>query len=100
MIAREIRYSRRTAGRRRGVQLTPMETRRDIIVRAAMLADSLGYEAFSLPEGWGLDSTLVLTEIALRTQRIKLVSRPLTVLSGPTVFCDEDPEAARRAAAP
>ena len=37
-----------TGGRRRGVALTPMETRRDVI----------GYEVFSLPEGWGLDSTL------------------------------------------
>jgi alkanesulfonate monooxygenase SsuD/methylene tetrahydromethanopterin reductase-like flavin-dependent oxidoreductase (luciferase family) len=56
-----------------------METRRDIIVRAAMLADSLGYEAFCVPEGWGLDSTLVLTEIALRTQRIRPVSGILSV---------------------
>jgi hypothetical protein len=30
-----------TAGRR-GVGLTPMETRRDVIVRAAVLADELG----------------------------------------------------------
>jgi len=56
-----------------------METRREVIVRAATLADSLGYEAFCLPEGWGLDSTLVLTEIALRTQRIRLVSGILSV---------------------
>jgi len=67
------------ADRRRGIQLTPMETRRDVIVRAAVLADSLGYESFSLPEGWGLDSTLGLTEIALRTQRIALVSGILSV---------------------
>ena len=79
MIAREICYPPRMAPRRRGVQLTPMETRRDVIVRAAMLADSLGYESFSLPEGWGFDSTLVLTEIALRTQRITLVSGILSV---------------------
>lgn len=39
-----------TAGRR-GVALTPMETRRDVIVRAAMLADELGYEVFATPEG-------------------------------------------------
>ena len=53
--------------RRRGVGLTPMETRRDVIVRTAVLADELGYEIFAVPEGWGLDSTPVLTEIALRT---------------------------------
>lgn len=65
--------------RRRGVALTPMETRHDIILRTAQLADELGYEAFTLPEGWGLDSTLLLTEAASRTRRIKLVSGILSV---------------------
>ncbi|HEX6468839.1 MAG TPA: LLM class flavin-dependent oxidoreductase [Streptosporangiaceae bacterium] len=69
----------RPAGRRRGIALTPMETRRDVIVRTARLADELGYETFALPEGWGLDSTAVLTEIALRTSRIRLVSGVLSV---------------------
>lgn len=64
---------------RRGVVLTPMETRRDLIVRAAVLAEELGYELFSVPEGWGLDSTPVLTEIALRTTRIQLASGVLSV---------------------
>ena len=67
-----------TAGRR-GVGLTPMETRRDVIVRAAVLADELGYEVFGLPEGWGLDPAQVLTEIALRTARIQLASAVLSV---------------------
>jgi alkanesulfonate monooxygenase SsuD/methylene tetrahydromethanopterin reductase-like flavin-dependent oxidoreductase (luciferase family) len=65
--------------RRRGVGLTPMETRRDIIVRTAVLADELGYEAFALPEGWGLDPAPILTEIALRTARINLASAILSV---------------------
>jgi alkanesulfonate monooxygenase SsuD/methylene tetrahydromethanopterin reductase-like flavin-dependent oxidoreductase (luciferase family) len=56
-----------------------METRRDVIVRAAMLADELGYEIFALPEGWGLDPAPVLTEIALRTSRISLASGILSV---------------------
>ena len=64
---------------RRGVGLTPMETRRDVIVRAAVLADELGYETFAVPEGWGLDSTPVLTEIALRTTRIQVASGVLSV---------------------
>jgi 5,10-methylenetetrahydromethanopterin reductase len=64
---------------RRGVALTPMETRYDIILRTAQLADELGYEAFALPEGWGLDSTLLLTEAASRTRRIKLVAGILSV---------------------
>ncbi len=67
-----------TSGRR-GVGLTPMETRRDVIVRTAVLADELGYELFAVPEGWGLDSTPVLTEIALRTARIRLASGVLSV---------------------
>jgi alkanesulfonate monooxygenase SsuD/methylene tetrahydromethanopterin reductase-like flavin-dependent oxidoreductase (luciferase family) len=49
------------------------------MVRTAMLADELGYEIFALPEGWGLDSTPVLTEIALRTARIHLASGILSV---------------------
>ena len=65
--------------RRRGVALTPMETRRDVIVRAAVLADELGYESFAVPEGWGLDSTPVLTEIALRTTGIKVAAAIVSV---------------------
>ncbi|WP_255544970.1 MULTISPECIES: LLM class flavin-dependent oxidoreductase [unclassified Frankia] len=64
---------------RRGVGLTPMETRRDVIVKAAVLAEELGYEAFAVPEGWGLDSTPIVTEIALRTSRIRLASGVLSV---------------------
>jgi alkanesulfonate monooxygenase SsuD/methylene tetrahydromethanopterin reductase-like flavin-dependent oxidoreductase (luciferase family) len=67
------------SGRRRGVALTPMETRRDVIVRTARLADELGYEAFALPEGWGLDSTPLLAEVALATRRISIVSGVLSV---------------------
>ncbi|GEM_PF-162742 len=65
--------------RRRGVALTPMETRRDVIVRAAVLADELGYEVFAVPEGWGLDAAPVLTEVALRTARIRLASGILSI---------------------
>jgi alkanesulfonate monooxygenase SsuD/methylene tetrahydromethanopterin reductase-like flavin-dependent oxidoreductase (luciferase family) len=56
-----------------------METRRDVIVRAAVLADDLGYETFAVPEGWGLDSTPVVTEIALRTTTIRVASGVLSV---------------------
>jgi alkanesulfonate monooxygenase SsuD/methylene tetrahydromethanopterin reductase-like flavin-dependent oxidoreductase (luciferase family) len=64
---------------RRGVGLTPMETRRDVIVDAAVLAEDLGYETFAVPEGWGLDSIPVVTEIALRTRRIQIASGILSV---------------------
>jgi alkanesulfonate monooxygenase SsuD/methylene tetrahydromethanopterin reductase-like flavin-dependent oxidoreductase (luciferase family) len=56
-----------------------METRRDVVVRTARLADELGYELIAVPEGWGLDSGPVLTEIALATTRIHLVSGILSV---------------------
>jgi alkanesulfonate monooxygenase SsuD/methylene tetrahydromethanopterin reductase-like flavin-dependent oxidoreductase (luciferase family) len=56
-----------------------METRREIIVNAAVLADELGYETFAVPEGWGLDSTPLVTEIALRTARIQVTSGILSV---------------------
>jgi alkanesulfonate monooxygenase SsuD/methylene tetrahydromethanopterin reductase-like flavin-dependent oxidoreductase (luciferase family) len=64
---------------RRSVGLTPMETRRQIIVEAAVLADELGYESFAVPEGWGLDSTPLITEIALRTKRIQIASAVLSI---------------------
>lgn len=67
------------ADQRRGIALTPMETRREVIVEMAILADELGYELFSVPEGWGFDSTLVLTEIALNTKQIKVMSGILSV---------------------
>jgi alkanesulfonate monooxygenase SsuD/methylene tetrahydromethanopterin reductase-like flavin-dependent oxidoreductase (luciferase family) len=67
--------------RRRGVALTPMETRRDIILQAGVLADELGYEVFTVPEGWGLDSTPVVAELALRTRRLRLVSGVLSIWS-------------------
>jgi alkanesulfonate monooxygenase SsuD/methylene tetrahydromethanopterin reductase-like flavin-dependent oxidoreductase (luciferase family) len=56
-----------------------METRRSVIVEAAQLADELGYEVVAVPEGWGLDSTIVLTEIALATSRIRPMSAILSI---------------------
>jgi 5,10-methylenetetrahydromethanopterin reductase len=64
---------------RRGIGLTPMETRRDVIVRTAALADELGYEVFSIAEGWGLDSTVLLAELATATRRITLAAGVLSV---------------------
>jgi 5,10-methylenetetrahydromethanopterin reductase len=64
---------------RRGVAVTPMETRRDVVVRAAALADELGYEVFSVAEGWGLDSTILLAELATVTRRITLAAGVLSV---------------------
>ena len=38
------------SARRRGVALTPMETRRDVIVQAAMLADELATRRYRCPK--------------------------------------------------
>jgi alkanesulfonate monooxygenase SsuD/methylene tetrahydromethanopterin reductase-like flavin-dependent oxidoreductase (luciferase family) len=84
---------------RRGVGLTPMETRRDVIVRAAVLAEELGYEIFALPEGWGLDAVPVLTEIAVRTARINLASGVLSVWGRTPAMLAIDRRHATRSAA-
>lgn len=49
-----------------------METRRPVILRLADRAESLGYDAFFVAEGWGHDAGVLLAEIATRTQRITL----------------------------
>ena len=54
---------------------------RKLYLRAAELADDLGYESFWLPEAWGYDIVPLLTEMALRTKRIKLGTSILNVFS-------------------
>lgn len=63
----------------RAIGFTPMETRRSVIVEAAELADELGYHTVQVPEAWGMDSTVVLTEIALATKRIRPMSAILSI---------------------
>ena len=54
------------------VGLTPMETRREVVVHLAERAEDLGYTGFFLAEGWGHDAGVLLAEIAMRTSRITL----------------------------
>src|SRR4051812_18394842 len=45
---------------------------RKLYLRAAELADDLGYDSFWLPEAWGYEVFPLLTEMAVRTKRIRL----------------------------
>ena len=60
------------AARRLGVTFPPMETRREILVGTAVRAEELGYDAVFVTEAWGLDALCLLTEIAVKTERIML----------------------------
>ena len=50
----------------------PLENRREQLVRLGTLADELGYEGVMFPETWAFDVPLVLAEIAMKTQRVRL----------------------------
>ncbi|MDD7940235.1 LLM class flavin-dependent oxidoreductase [Actinomycetospora lutea] len=55
-----------------GVGLTPMETRREVVVHLAQRAEELGYATFSVAEAWGWDVGVLLAEVAGATERIGL----------------------------
>jgi alkanesulfonate monooxygenase SsuD/methylene tetrahydromethanopterin reductase-like flavin-dependent oxidoreductase (luciferase family) len=61
------------------VGLTPMETRRDVVVHVATRAEELGYDAVFVAEGWAHDVSVLLAEVALATDRIGLGSGVLNV---------------------
>jgi hypothetical protein len=54
---------------------------RKTYLKAAQLADDLGYESFWVPEAWGYDAFPLITEMALRTKRIKLCTGIVNVFS-------------------
>lgn len=54
---------------------------RKTYLRAAILADKLGYDSFWLPEVWGYEVFSLLTEMALKTKRIKLGTAIINVFS-------------------
>lgn len=62
-----------------GVAVTPLETRRDVVVHIARRAEELGYASMHVPEGWGLEAGALLAEIAVRTERIRLGTGVLNV---------------------
>ena len=54
---------------------------RKLYLRAAQLADELGYDSFWIPEAWGYDIVPLLTEMALATRRIKIGTAIINVYS-------------------
>jgi alkanesulfonate monooxygenase SsuD/methylene tetrahydromethanopterin reductase-like flavin-dependent oxidoreductase (luciferase family) len=54
---------------------------RSLYVRAAQLADELGYDSFWLPEGWAYEVFSLLAEVAVKTKRIKLGTGIINVFS-------------------
>ncbi|MTV27715.1 LLM class flavin-dependent oxidoreductase [Nitriliruptoraceae bacterium ZYF776] len=62
-----------------GVGMMPIGMTREDVVEAAILADRSGYDLFSTGEGWTYDGTVMLTEVALKTERIRVCSNILSV---------------------
>ena len=56
-----------------------METRRPVVLHVADRAEALGYDAFFVAEGWGHDASVLLAEVATRTDRITLGTGVLNV---------------------
>ena len=54
---------------------------RKLYLRAAQLADELGYDSFWVPEAWGYEAFGVLTEIACKTKNIKVGTGIVNVFS-------------------
>lgn len=54
---------------------------RKLYLRAAQLADELGYDSFWVPEAWGYEIFSLLTEMAVTTKRIKLGTGIVNVYS-------------------
>jgi alkanesulfonate monooxygenase SsuD/methylene tetrahydromethanopterin reductase-like flavin-dependent oxidoreductase (luciferase family) len=61
------------------IGFTPFETRADVILRIAEQAEAAGLDLLEVAEGWTLDSTILLTEIAARTSRIGIGTSVISV---------------------
>jgi len=70
---------RADAHRGLAVGLTPLETRREVVLHLATRAEQLAYYAFYLAEGWGHDAAVLLTEVAVLTSRIRLGTGVLNI---------------------
>ncbi len=63
------------------VSLMPLENRRETLLHLAVGADRRGYDGFFLPETWAHDTTVLLAEAAVRTERVGLGTGVLSVWS-------------------
>lgn len=54
---------------------------RKAVIRAAQLAEELGYDSIWIPEAWGYEQFQLLTEIALNTRRIRVATGIANVFS-------------------
>ena len=61
------------------VSVMPLENRREQFEALATLGERLGYDAMLLPETWAYDVTIVLAEVAVKTERIRVGSAILGV---------------------
>jgi alkanesulfonate monooxygenase SsuD/methylene tetrahydromethanopterin reductase-like flavin-dependent oxidoreductase (luciferase family) len=59
--------------------MMPLENRREAILELALTAEKGGYDAVFLPETWTFDTTVLLAEIAVRTDNIKVGSGILSI---------------------
>ena len=63
------------------VSVMPLENRREVLLSLATAADRLGYDGYFLPETWAYDTTVLLAEAAVKTERITLGTGILSVWS-------------------
>ncbi len=54
---------------------------RKAVIRAAQVAEELGYDSIWIPEAWGYEQFQLLTEIALNTKRLKVATGIANVFS-------------------
>lgn len=63
------------------IGFTPFETRAELIVRVAQLADRSGFDGFAVAESMGHAAPIVLAEVALTTAHLELSTTVLSVWS-------------------
>src|SRR5262249_31806568 len=64
-----------------GVSVMPLDNRREALVGVAALAERRGFSGYFLPETWAHDVTVLMTEMAIRTDRLLLGTGILGVWS-------------------